>query len=195
MDMDRTAILNTYTTDMAAVEEHISTALGHQLASDELRPFADAQAVIRRLQATLDGHVKALEAYNETTDGGGLKEALKEAVGTALGVAAGLYDRVRPNDTASRMIRDTYTATSLATVSYHMLYTTALGLRNDRVATMALANLKELTPYVMELSETVCRVVAQELDNEDKVYTDSVAEKAVKMTQTAWSTEAAGTTA
>lgn len=184
--MDRTEILNSYVTDMAAVEGHISTALGHQIDSDELKPFADAQAVIRRLKSTLDTHVKDLEAYNEGTDGGGVKEALKEAVGTALGVVAGLYDRVRPNDTASRMIRDTYTATSLATISYHMLYTTALGLKDTRVSTMALNHLKDLTPYVMELSETVCRVVAAELANEDKVYTDQIAEEAVKMTQTAW---------
>ena len=184
--MDRTEILNTYVTDMAAVEGHIATALGQQLDSDELKPFADAHAVIAKLKRTLEGHVQALEAYNESTDGGGVKEALKEAVGTALGVAAGLYDRVRPNDTASRMIRDAYTATSLATVSYHMLYTTALGLKDTRVSTMALSHLKDLTPYVMELSETVCRVVAAELEDEDKVYTDRIAEEAVKMTQTAW---------
>ena len=188
--VDRTEVLNTYTTDMAAVEGHIATALGHQLDSDELRPFADAQTVIRRLKTTLEGHVAKLEAYNDETEGGGLKEALKDAVGTALGVAAGLYDRVRPNDTASRMIRDTYTATSLATISYHMLYTTALGLKSERVASMALANLKELTPFVMDLSETVCRVVAAELENEDKVYTDRIAEEAVKATQTAWSQDA-----
>ena len=188
--MDRTEILNTYTTDMAAVEGHIATALGHQLDSDELKPFADAQGVIRKLKTTLETHVESLEAYNDETEGGGLKEALKEAVGTALGVAAGLYDRVRPNDTASRMIRDAYTATSLATISYHMLYTTALGLKNTRVATMALNHLKDLTPFVMELSETVCRVVAQELENEDKVYTDEIAEEAVKMTQTAWQQDA-----
>lgn len=184
--VDRTEVLNTYTTDMAAVEGHIATALGHQLDSDELKPFADAQGVIRRLKTTLESHVGTLEAYNDETDGGGLKEALKDAVGTALGVAAGLYDRVRPNDTASRMVRDTYTALSLATISYHMLYTTALGLKDTRVSTMALNHLKELTPFVMELSETVCRVVAQELDMEDKVFTDEIAGEAVRMTQTAW---------
>ena len=184
--MDRTDILTSYVTDMAAVETHIATALGHQIDSDELKPFADAQTVIRKLKSTLDAHVQNLEAYLDGVEGGGVKEVLKEALGTALGVAAGLYDRVRPNDTASRMIRDAYTATSLATISYHMLYTTALGLKETRVSTMALNHLKDLTPYVMELSETVCRVVAEELEDEDKVYTDSVAEEAVAMTQKAW---------
>ena len=55
------------------------------------------------------------------------------------------------------------------------------------VGAMALSNLKDLTPILVDLSKVVCTVVADELDDEDKVYTASVGEQAVKDTQEAWS--------
>lgn len=187
--MDRTAILNTYVTDMKAVETHIHDAVARQLESDDTRAYPDAVRVLTTLKTTLERHTTALEAYNEQTEGGGLKEAVKEAIGSALGVAAGLYDQVR-EDKVSRMIRDSYTATSLAAISYHMLYTTALGLKSDAVATLALTNLKDLTPILVDLSKVVCTVVADELNDNDKVYTASVADQAIAATQEAWSREA-----
>lgn len=185
--MDRTAILNTYATDMAAVETHIRDAVSHQITSDETAKYPDAKRVLTALHATLDRHVSSLEAYNEATEGGGFKEAAKEALGSVLGAAAGVYDRLRPNDTVSRMVRDTYTATSLATISYHMLYTTALALKEERLASLALANLKDLTGAIGDLSEVVCRVVAAELTDEDKTLDPTVADEAVRATQAAWS--------
>ena len=184
--MDRTDILNTYVTDMKAVEAHIHEAVERQLESDETRKDPDAVRVISALKTTLASHTASLAAYNERTEGGGFIEVAKEALGSALGAAAGLYGKAR-TDTVSRMLRDNYTATSLAAISYHMLYTTALGLKSEPVATLALANLKELTPILVDLSKVICIVVAAELEDEDKVYTASVGEQAVRDTQTAWS--------
>jgi hypothetical protein len=184
--MDRTHILNTYITDMAAVETHILSAVDRQLESDDTKKYPDAVRALTTLRTTLKAHVDSLERYNERTEGGGLMESVKEALGAALGVAAGLYDQVR-TDKVSRMIRDSYTATSLAAISYHMLHTTALGLKNQEVADLALRNLKGLAPILVDLSKVVCTVVADELDDEDKVYTASIAEQAVRNTQSAWS--------
>ena len=183
--MDRTQILNQYVTDMKAVETHIHDAVARQLDTNETRKYPEAVRVLTALKTTLAAHTQSLEQYNSDTDGGGILEAAKEALGSALGVAAGLYDKIR-TDTVSRMIRDSYTATSLAAISYHMLYTTALGLKEERLSTLALSNLKGLTPILVDLSKVVCTVVAAELDNEDKVYTASVGEQAVTDTQTAW---------
>jgi len=186
--MDRTHILNTYVTDMAAVETHIMTAVERQLESDDTKKYPEAVRVLTVLHTTLKAHTESLERYNERTEGGGIMETAKEALGAALGLVAGLYDQIR-TDKVSRMIRDSYTATSLAAISYHMLYTTALGLKDQEVASLALSNLKGLTPILVDLSKVVCSVVANELDDEDKVYTDSVAQQAVRDTQTAWSAE------
>ena len=188
--MERTDILNTYVTDMAAVETHIVSAVDRQLENDATKSYPDALSVLTRLKATMEGHVSALESFNEKTADGGVKEAAKEAVGSALGVVAGLWNKIRDKDEVSRSIRDAYTATSLAIISYHMLYTTALGLKSDDVADLALRHLKDLTPLVSELSEVVCTVVASELANEGKVVDPNVATEAIRATQSAWSMEA-----
>ncbi len=184
--MDRTAILNSYVTDMAAVEGHIESAVERQLASDDTARYPDAVRVLTSLQTTLKSHVSKLEAFNDRTEGGGIKEAVKEALGDVLGVAAGFYDQIRQTDKVSRMIRDSYTATSLAAVSYHMLYTTALALKADDLAAMALSNLEDLTGLIGDLSEAVCTVVAAELTAEDKTIDPTVGQQAVRATQRAW---------
>ncbi len=184
--MDRTDILNDYVTDMAAVEGHILAAVNRQLESDATATYPDAVRVLSDLKAALQKHVKSLEAFNERTEDGGVKEAVKEAVTGVLGVAAGFYDQLRGTDKVSRMIRDSYTATGLAAVSYHMLYTTALGLKADDLARLALDNLKDLTRLIGQMSEVVCTVVAAELAKEDKVYDASVVQKAIADTQKAW---------
>ncbi len=188
--MDRTAILNDYVTDMAAVEGHILKAVERQLASDDTARYPDAVSVLTSLQSTLTRHGAALEAYTDRTEDGDLKEAVKEAVTGALGVVAGFYDQLRSTDKVSRMIRDSYTATSLAAVSYHMLYTSALALKADDLAQLAIGNLEDLTGLIGRLSEAVCTVVAAELGDEDKAIDATVGQQAVRRTQQAWAATA-----
>lgn len=185
--MERTDILTTYVTDMAAVETHISTAVQRQLELDATQRYPSAVSVLTRLKSTMELHVASLEAYNERTEDGGVKETAKELLGDALGVAAGIWNKIRSTDDVSRSIRDAYTATSLAAISYHMLYTTALGLKADELASLALRNLKDITPLIGEMSEVVCTVVASELATEGKVIDPTVAEDAIRATQEAWS--------
>ena len=185
---DPNAVINTYLADMHAVEDHILRAIGRQLNDDDLQDYPDAARVVGKLQSTLKQHCSALEAKVDAQGGGDLQRAVKDAVGGALGFVAGLYDRVR-DDEVSRMIRDDYTATSLAAVSYHMLYTTALGLKDQEVASLALRHLKDLTPILVDLSKVVCHVVAEELADEDKVFDGTVGAQAVRDTQEAWSGE------
>lgn len=188
--MDRTALLHQAVTDMAAVEQHILDAVDRQLASDATSRFPEAFRELTTLQTALRRHVESLEAYNDGAKGGGALEAAEEALASVIGTAAGLYNQVRQTDNVSRMVRDTYTATGLAAISYHMLHTTALGLQEPRLAQLAITNLKDLTPILVELSKVVCRVVAHELDDEDRVFTVSIAAEAVRNTQEAWRAEA-----
>lgn len=183
---DRADILNDYVTDMAAVERHILAAVERQLDSDATAKYPDAVRVLTSLRTALQNHVTGLEAYNDRTDDGDLKEAVKEVVTGALGVVAGFYDQIRQADKVSRMIRDSYTATSLAAVSYHMLYTSALGLKADDLADLAIRNLRDLTRLIGEMSEVVCTVVAAELADEDKSLDATVGQRAIEATQEAW---------
>ena len=184
--MNRQAILNDYVTDMAAVEKHILEAVERQVSTEPAKRFPEALSALNDVKATLSRHVSALEAYNAGTEGGGLKETLKEALTGTLGVAAGIYNKIRQEDQVSRMVRDTYTALGLATVSYHMLYTTALGLKEDRLAQLALDHLKDLSPHVVDLSKVVCLVVAHELADQDKLVDPAIGQEAVRRTHEAW---------
>jgi hypothetical protein len=184
--MDRQEIINDYVTDMAAVEKHILEAVERQVGTEAAKRFPEALSALNDVRATLARHVSALEGFNEGTAGGGLKETLKEALTGALGVAAGIYNKIRQEDQVSRMVRDTYTALGLATISYHMLYTTALGLKEDRLARLALDHLKDLSPHVVDLSKVVCLVVAHELSNEDKLVDPAIGQEAVRQTHEAW---------
>ncbi len=178
-------VLHTYLTDMHAVESHILEAVERQLNGDEIKDYPEASRVVRELHVVLERHTTALKNFIENREGLSVKGALKEALGDALGFAAGLYDKVR-TDQVSRMIRDDYTAISLAAISYHMLHTTALGLKNDAVASLAIRHLKDITPVLVDLSKVVCHVVAKELADEDKVFDGTVGAQAVKNTQEAW---------
>ena len=190
--MNRQEIINDYVTDMAAVEKHILEAVERQVGMETTKRYPEAHRALAALQATLRRHVEALEAYNANTEGGTLKEVVKEAVTGALGVAAGIYNKIRQEDKVSRSVRDTYTALGLANISYEMLFTTALSLKEPRLADLALAHLKELTPHSVALSKVVCLVVAHELADEDKTLDPTVGQEASRRTHEAWQTANTG---
>jgi len=190
---DPNTVLTNYLSDMAAVEEHIFEATERQLKTENLKRYPEAVAVLQTLNQTLQRHLDTIHREIESHGKGDVKEMVKKAVTGALGFIAGIYDKIR-TDEASRMIRDTYTATNLAAISYHMLHTTALGLKEQRVADMAINHLRELTPILVELSQVVCSVVARELANEGKVFDGTVGDKAIENTQEAWSSSVTGQT-
>ena len=177
-----------YVADMAAVERHILEALERQHKDDTFKDFPNALGLVDRLAGVLKTHVEGLEAHLGTLPGGGVAAAVKETVTGVLGGLAGVYDKVR-KDKISRALRDDYTALSLAAVSYTMLHSTALGLRQGMTADLALRNLKELTPFLVELSQIVPQVVLKELSFEGYDIDFSLSPQAVRATQEAWSSE------
>jgi hypothetical protein len=189
---DPNKVITGYVTDMAAVEQHIADAVQRQLNTEALNQFPEARRTLQNLHETLQRHIQSLERVVDQKETGNFMENVKEAIGSVLGIAAGLYDKIR-TDKVSRMVRDTYTATNLATISYQMLHTTALGLKDQRVADLALDNMKDLTPILVELSQVVCTVVAKELASENKVFDGTVGDKAISNTQEAWSRTNVGT--
>ena len=182
--------LRPYVADMAALEKHILEAVERQLGADDLKKTPAAQELIRRIQSTLGRHVDTLESHLQSFEGGGIAGTVKETVTGLLGAVAGLYDKVR-SETVSRMLRDDYTSLSLAAVSSTMLYTSALAVQEQATAKLALSNLREFAAFLMEISEVVPQVVVRELTEEGKSYDSSLAQRAVRDTQTAWSNAAA----
>lgn len=188
---DNREALRPYIADMAAVEKHILEALERQRNDDDIKQFPEAFQLIGRIEGVLRRHVQELEQHIQGIPGGGVATTLKEAVTGILGAVAGVYDKVR-KDTASRALRDDYTALSLAAVSYSMLHATALGLNQAMTAQIALSNLKDLTPLIVELSQVIPPVVVKELSFEGYSIEPGVGQQAARNTQEAWSRENVG---
>ncbi len=126
-----------YVTDMLALERHIAQAIAGQIEDlDEDAPHIVAE--LRRVHATCEQHIDRLEvlANERTSAGQSLAEAVKKAASSMLGVGAAVVDFVR-GETLPKNLRDDYTALSLASIGYVMLYTTALSLGDDKVGEIA----------------------------------------------------------
>ena len=86
----------------------------------------------------MEHHISDLRALAERRKAGGITETVKRAGAAVAGVAAGVIDLVR-TEGLPKNLRDDYTAFSLATIGYAMLYTTAAGLGEREVPTGAAA--------------------------------------------------------
>jgi len=182
---DNREALRPYIADMAAVEKHIVEAVERQREDDDVKQFPEALQLVTRIESTLKNHVQSLETHLQDYAGGGVAGTLKEAVTGVLGAIAGVYDKVR-KDTASRALRDDYTALSLASVSYGMLHTTALGLSQGTVAEVARQHLEEINSIIMDLGLALPRVVLKELSFEGYPIETGVADRAVSNLRESW---------
>lgn len=180
---DRENNLQSYVSDMLAVESHTLEAVERQVGSDSVKHLNDASQLIGNIHYVLKQNTASLEKRLETLGGG--QSVLKTAAASVVGAVAGVYDQVR-SEAVSRMLRDDYTALSLVAISYTMLHTTALALQDAITADLALQNLKRITPLVMEISKVIPAVVAHDVQDDVPSANVSVAKQAVTNTQTAW---------
>lgn len=181
---EQTDNLRMYINDTAAMAKHIEGAFDQQSKDDDVRSHIATHQLIVQMHSTLAAQRKTMEKYAEEA-GGGVGATLKEAVTTVTGALAGLYGKVRKHP-LSRILRDNYTALSLACVAYEMLHTTALGLRQKGLADAALRHLSELTPLIMDLTKIIPEVVLEELAKDDPTIDLSVAGQALENTLGAW---------
>ncbi len=181
--------LRPYVADMSAVITHIQQAVERQKNDDDFKKVPQALDVATKLDTVLKRQMQILESHLEKFPAGGVAGAVKNTVTGVLGVFAGLYDKVR-TETASRGLRDDYTALNLAAISYTMLHTSALALGESATAELALSGLKELTPLIMQITEAVPYAVVRELTADGKSYDASIVQRAIKSTQDAWAVPA-----
>lgn len=178
-------ILGTYVSDMIALERQILEAVDRQSNDETVRCHAQAIVTIEKIKRATQAHVVFLETHLKTL-GEVTTSPLKETFITMAGMAAGVIDRVR-HHAVSKDLRDDYTALSLAAVSYTMLHTAALALSDFATSELARRHLQELTPLIVEISEIIPFVVANELVNEAPNADASVAEQAARNIHQAWS--------
>jgi ferritin-like metal-binding protein YciE len=153
--------IQTYVSDMLALENHIAQPLQRQLGLEDTKKFPGALAVITSLKGLNDSHVTALEQCLQQL-GGHEASGVKSAWSSLLGVGAAAIDSVRKTK-VSKNLRDDYTALSLSTISYTMLYTTAVGLGDTATADLAKRHLADYAQLVMTINQVIPEVVLAEL--------------------------------
>lgn len=174
--MTRTAeeAIDSYVTDMLALEEHIVTAVQGQL--EELKDEHPAfSAVLRKVEVLATRHVEQLKDVVEAREvsvGGMISGAVKKAGSVVLGVGAAAIDLVR-SERVPKNLRDDYTVLALATVGYAMLYTTATSLGDAPVAALASAQHKDYAKATMELHHVIPASVLSLLADEGLTTDDT----------------------
>jgi len=144
---DEKHTLATYVSDMLALERHIARPVAHQQNASETANYATAGTLIDRIASISTSHIAALEARLSDL-GGNANHPLKAAWAGLLGAGATAVSGARKTK-VSKYLRDDHTALSLASISYTMLYTTAVGLGDSTTASLAKRHLADIAPLIM----------------------------------------------
>lgn len=146
--------IDSYITDMLALEKHIQTAVSGQIG--DLDEHSEFKGPLIRIQTTCETHVHALEALTARREQnlGGMSKVVKKAVSSVLGLGAAAIDFIR-TEKLPKDLRDDYTAISLSYIGYLMLHTTALTLHDAEVADLARNSLGEYAETMMALQRII----------------------------------------
>jgi ferritin-like metal-binding protein YciE len=155
MSRNASEAINSYVTDMLALEQHINKAITGQI-EDLDEEYPEVVRILRTVESETERHIDALKALSERRVEGGqaLADVVKRAGSAILGAGAAAVDFVR-NEKLPKNLRDDYTATSLAAIGYVMLHTTALSLGDREVADLAHRHLKDHARNVMLLHNVI----------------------------------------
>jgi hypothetical protein len=158
-----TDAINSYVTDMLALEEHIDKAVAGQIQAlgDHPQVGADLQTIQRWVQL----HIGVLRQLTRLRGATTATDAIKRAGSSVLGRAAGAIDLLR-SDGQPKNLRDDYAAFSLAAIGYVMLNTTALAFGDQEVADLANRHLRDYAMGMIALNYIIPAVVVRSLQKE-----------------------------
>jgi len=176
--------INTYLSDMLALEQHHLQPLQSQASDGELSKFPAAKACVDSAVPMVQSHINALEARLEAL-GGHAGVGAKTGIAAAAGAVAAAVNHVRKTE-FSKDLRDDYTSFALASASYTMLHATALGMNDSETAALALRHLVDVASMVVDFADALPSVVLDELRMEGATVDPSVAATAKRNLDEAW---------
>jgi hypothetical protein len=160
---DRNEAINSYITDMLALEDHIEKAVKGQLT--DLKDYPDVLVTLRDIHTKVEHHISDLRMLSDQRKASGVVESVKRAGSAVAGVAAGVIDLIR-TEGLPKNLRDDYTAFSLANIGYVMLHTTALAFEDQEVADLAHQHLRDYTDAVIRLNNLIPAAVVRFFDQQ-----------------------------
>jgi hypothetical protein len=128
---DKNEAINSYITDMLALEDHIEKALRGQL--EDLKDHPDVTRDLSLIHRQVEHHVSDLRELSERRGARTPTDVIKRVGSALLGLGAAAVDLIR-TEGLPKNLRDDYTALSLASIGYVMLHTTATALDDSEVA-------------------------------------------------------------
>jgi hypothetical protein len=173
---DRNEAINSYISDMLSLEDHIEKAVRSQLED------------LKDLHRRLEHHISDLRSLSERRNAGGIVESVKRAGSVVAGVAAGVIDLIR-SEGLPKNLRDDYTAFSLASIGYSMLYTTALALDDQEVAELAQVHFSDYAGAVIRLHKLVPTAVVRYLRQEGLPASEGVLPEINRTIEEVWRTQ------
>jgi ferritin-like metal-binding protein YciE len=164
-------VINSYITDMLALEDHIEKAVRGQL--NDLEDYPEVTRDLKQVLRKVEQHVSDLNGLSERRKAKGPTDVIKKAGSAVLGLGAAAIDLVR-TEGLPKNLRDDYTAFSLATIGYLMLHTTALSLEEREVAELARQHFADYAQSVTLLHNVIPGAVIRFLREEGLPVQESV---------------------
>ena len=187
MARDKNEAINSYITDMLALEDHIEKALRGQL--EDLKSYPDVVAELRQIHRKVEHHISDLRGLSDRRQAGGITESVKRAGSAVLGAAA--FDMVR-SEKLPKNLRDDYTALSLASIGYVMLHTTALTLDDREVADLAQQGFTDYAGAVSRLQAIIPGAVVAFLRQEGHSVREDVIPQVRRTIEQVWQSQSSG---
>jgi ferritin-like metal-binding protein YciE len=192
MSRTREEALDSYITDMLALEDHLEKALAAQI-KDFKDEHPEVVPQLQMIHAKTRMHIQVLntlaEAREASTGMGGIAEAVKRAGSTVAGLGAAVIDMLR-NEKLPKDLRDDYTAVSLAAIGYVMLLTTARALDDAAVAEVAEQHLRDYAGSIMTLTQIIPGAVVKFLKQDGLPARADVLPNVVNTVVEAWQSQA-----
>lgn len=186
MAQDTNEAVNSYITDMLALEDHIEKALRGQL--EDLKDYPEVINELTRIHGTVEHHISDLKELSERRSAGGPSNLVKRAGSAVLGLGAAAIDLVR-KEGLPKNLRDDYTAFSLATIGYVMLHTTGLSLGEREVADLARQHFTDYAGAVTRLHNIVPAAVVRFLKEDGLPAQESVLPEISRAIEEVWQSQ------
>jgi hypothetical protein len=183
---DKNEAINSYITDMLALEDHIEKALRGQL--EDLNDYPEVMRELKQIHSKVEHHISDLRSLSERRAAGGPADIIKRAGSAVLGLGAAAIDLVR-REGLPKNLRDDYTAFSLATIGYVMLYTTGLGLDDREVAELARHHFADYADAVTRLHDIVPSAVIRFLEEDGLPVRADVLPEISRTVEEVWRSE------
>jgi hypothetical protein len=180
---DKSEAINSYITDMLALEDHIEKALRGQL--EDLKEYPDVISELTGIHRKVEHHISDLKLLSEQRSAGGAADVIKRAGSAVLGLGAAAVDLVR-REGLPKNLRDDYTAFSLATIGYVMLYTTGLSLDDREVAELARQHFADYAEAVTRLHNIVPAAVIRYLKEDGLPVRETVLPEISRAIEEVW---------